>query len=116
MDRVAVYGRASMHRKHSEAKRATEILIYTVLEQNLGAIAASIPPIKALVRKRWPNFLQAKNYGGSMMGREEEQLRTTSGMMSKGSSVGTAADANLENGLQVPMAQQGQGRRKSHWM
>ncbi|KAF3311957.1 hypothetical protein TWF173_007629 [Orbilia oligospora] len=73
--------------------------IYSVLEQNLGAIAASLPPIKALIQRRWPNFLKADR--GSMAGREEEQLRTASEMahISKGSSFGTAADGNLENGV-----------------
>ncbi|KAK6511722.1 hypothetical protein TWF481_000628 [Arthrobotrys musiformis] len=73
--------------------------IYTVLEQNLAAIAASVPPIKALIQRRWPGFLRAD--GGSMVGREEEQLRNTSEMahISKGSSFGTAADGNLENGV-----------------
>ncbi|KAF3188910.1 hypothetical protein TWF225_003282 [Orbilia oligospora] len=72
--------------------------IYSVLEQNLGAIAASLPPIKALIQRRWPNFLKADR--GSMAGREDEQLRTASEMahISKGSSFGTAADGNLENG------------------
>ncbi|KAF3216951.1 hypothetical protein TWF191_008855 [Orbilia oligospora] len=73
--------------------------IYSVLEQNLGAIAASLPPIKALIQRRWPNFLKADR--GSMAGREDEQLRTASEMAhtSKGSSFGTAADGNLENGV-----------------
>ncbi|KAF3276133.1 hypothetical protein TWF970_006418 [Orbilia oligospora] len=73
--------------------------IYSVLEQNLGAIAASLPPTKALIQRRWPNFLKADR--GSMAGREEEQLRTASEMahISKGSSFGTAADGNLENGV-----------------
>ncbi|EPS40835.1 hypothetical protein H072_5280 [Dactylellina haptotyla CBS 200.50] len=73
--------------------------IYTLLEQNLGAIAASIPPIKALIQQRWPNFLKV-DYGRSMAGREEEQLRATSEMASKGSSMGNAPEAGLENGLQ----------------
>ncbi|KAJ6259623.1 hypothetical protein Dda_5261 [Drechslerella dactyloides] len=77
-------------------------IIYTMLEENLGAIAASIMMIKPLIQRRWPNFMR-HNY--TPRDREAHQLRMAANMARQLApapplnSLESSADVKLEKGL-----------------